>query len=102
MNLGAPDFLFDIEILPLTFSQGQLKINYSISFKLFCHHTKYEVDQLNGWNHLELKFFQVKVLSAGHQTTFRKMIFWVQTYKKHKISWFLKKKFFFSQKWMKT
>ena len=44
-------------------------------------------------NYLKLKFFHVQVLSAG-----RLFVKWSpvsKTHKKHKIYWFLKKKFFF-------
>ena len=49
MNPGLVDFLFDLEILPLTLSQGHRKIYHYMSNSIIFlyHHTKYEGDRSN-------------------------------------------------------
>ena len=54
MNTGSPNFLFDLEIGPLTLSQGQGKIHNKNSCNMLYHNTKFVVDGSNGfqiiWN----------------------------------------------------
>ena len=94
INLGLVDFLFDLEIWPLTLSQGDRKnISLNVNQVVLPAYQVWSGSVKWFRNYLKLKFFYIKVLSAG-----RLFVKWSpgsKTHKKLKISWFLKKKFFF-------
>ena len=102
MDLGAPESLFDLEIWSFTLSQGHRK-NASLNVNPVVLPSYQVWSRSVKWfrNYLKLKFSMLKFCPPDAGRLYVKWSPGSKTHKKHKISWFLKKKIFFWEKWRK-